>query len=98
MLLPNPGWAVDLEDLPEWAQQDDTLVTVCQFRDFVDTVDFVNQIVAPAETLAHHPDLTISYNQLIIRLTTHDAGGLTDLDFALAKDISGLSAGRCQPL
>jgi len=98
MLVPYPGWASELEDLPEWALQDNTLVTVCQFQDFVDTIDFVNQLVAPAEALAHHPDLTISYNQLTIRLTTHDAGGLTNLDFALAREISDLSAGRCQPL
>jgi 4a-hydroxytetrahydrobiopterin dehydratase len=98
MLVPYPGWASELEDLPEWALQDNTLVTVCQFQDFVDTINFVNQLVAPAEALAHHPDLTISYNQLTIRLTTHDAGGLTNLDFALAREISDLSAGRCQPL
>ncbi len=97
-LIPTTVWAAALEDLPEWAEQDNTLVTHCQFRDFVETVAFVNQLVAPAEALAHHPDLTISYNQLTIRLTTHDAGGLTDLDFALAREISNLSAGQCQPM
>ncbi|MGF1566727.1 MAG: 4a-hydroxytetrahydrobiopterin dehydratase [Nodosilinea sp.] len=86
-----------LETLPEWSLQGTSLVTMCQFEDFVDTVAFVDQLVAPAEALGHHPDLAIAYNQLTISLTTHDAGGVTELDFNLARDISTLSEGRCHP-
>jgi 4a-hydroxytetrahydrobiopterin dehydratase len=53
---------------------------------------FVNSLVEPAEQMGHHPDLSISYNRVVITLTTHDAGGLTQKDFDLAKQISQLLA------
>jgi 4a-hydroxytetrahydrobiopterin dehydratase len=61
-----------------------------KFKDFVAAIAFVNQIVEPAETAGHHPDLKISYNKVSVTLTTHDAGGLTAKDFDLAQVISGL--------
>jgi len=61
-----------------------------QFSDFVAAMNFVNQIIAPAEAAGHHPDLYISYNKVKISLTSHDQGGLTTKDFALAKIISAL--------
>lgn len=80
-----------------WLQTDDSLVTVCHFADFATTVGFVDRLVEPADRLGHHPDLAIAYNQLTIRLTTHDAGGITELDLALAEEISALQTGQCQP-
>jgi 4a-hydroxytetrahydrobiopterin dehydratase len=53
-------------------------------------MDFVNKLVEPAEAAGHHPDIAISYNKVTISLTTHDAGGLTEKDFAMAKQISSL--------
>ena len=61
-----------------------------KFPDFVTAMNFVNQIVAPAEAAAHHPDMYISYNKVKITLTTHDAGGLTQKDFDLAVIIAAL--------
>jgi len=62
-----------------------------RFRDFVSAVAFVNKIVPIAEDLNHHPDLTLkNYNELIVQSTTHDEGGLTTLDFELAKRIDAL--------
>lgn len=58
------------------------------FKNFVEAIAFVDRLVDPAEAAAHHPDLEISYNKVTISLTTHDAGGLTEKDFALAKEIS----------
>ncbi|MEL6320773.1 MAG: 4a-hydroxytetrahydrobiopterin dehydratase, partial [Cyanobacteria bacterium J06626_14] len=55
---------------------------------FVESVDFVNQLVEPSELMAHHPDVAIAYNQVTLSLTTHDAGGLTTLDFDLAEIIT----------
>ena len=52
---------------------------------------FVNALVDPAEALGHHPDIVITYNRVALTLTTHDAGGLTELDFQLAEAISQLS-------
>ncbi|KOR33858.1 MULTISPECIES: 4a-hydroxytetrahydrobiopterin dehydratase [Planktothricoides] len=64
----------------------------CQktFKDFVEAIAWVNKLVEPAEAAGHHPDITISYNKVIVSLTTHDAGGLTELDFDLATVISSL--------
>lgn len=85
-----------LQSLPDWGLDGQTLVTSCEFADFTSTVEFVSQLVAPAEQLGHHPDLVISYSQLVIRLTTHDEGGVTELDLALAAEISALARGRCR--
>ena len=58
------------------------------FPGFVEAVEFVNQLVQPAEEMEHHPDLAIAYNKVQITLTTHDAGGLTAKDFELAQIIA----------
>lgn len=83
---------------PGWSLAGDSLVTECHFADFADTIAFVDRLVEPADRLGHHPDLEIAYNRLTIHLTTHDAGGVTDLDFALAQEIAALQDGQCQPL
>ncbi len=77
-----------LQNLPGWEQQGKTLVYTHTFNNFIESVNFVNCLVEPAETLGHHPDLSISYNKVTINLTTHDAFGLTDLDFQLADKIN----------
>ena len=51
----------------------------------------MNKLVAPSEAAGHHPDIEISYNKVTVNLTTHDAGGLTEKDFALAQEISKLN-------
>jgi 4a-hydroxytetrahydrobiopterin dehydratase len=61
------------------------------FKNFIEAIDFINALVAPAEASGHHPDITISYNKVTLNLTTHDAGGLTDKDFAMAETLSKLS-------
>lgn len=76
--------------IPQWQQQEQTLTRTFKFNNFVESIDFVNQLVEPAEAAGHHPDITISYNQVTVSLTTHDAGGLTQKDFDLAETISQL--------
>jgi 4a-hydroxytetrahydrobiopterin dehydratase len=73
-----------------WNREGKTLHCQRTFKDFVEAIAFVNQLVEPAETAGHHPDIEISYNKVTIRLTTHDAGGLTEKDFQMAQTISGL--------
>lgn len=80
-----------MENLPGWTIENQQLCRTYQFKDFVEAIDFVNRLVEPAETAGHHPDISISYNKVSISLTTHDAGGLTQKDFDLAKIISQLS-------
>ena len=56
-----------------------------------EAIAFVDRLVEPAEAAGHHPDLAISYNQVTVSLTSHDAGGLTQKDFALAQTISNIA-------
>jgi 4a-hydroxytetrahydrobiopterin dehydratase len=79
-----------LSQLPDWSLSGNTITCTRTFKDFVAAVEFVNHLVAPAEAAGHHPDLAISYNRVVISLSTHDAGGLTDKDFALATTLSAL--------
>ncbi len=74
----------------DWSLQGQKLVCLKKFSGFVAAVAFVDKLVEPAEAAGHHPDLEISYNKVTIYLTTHDAGGLTEKDFALAVQISAL--------
>ena len=76
--------------IPDWKVEGKHLKIVKTFKDFIEAIEFVNKLVEPSEVAGHHPDLTISYNQVTINLTTHDAGGLTQKDFALAQEISAL--------
>ncbi len=74
--------------LEGWTVGGKELRTTRKFKNFVEAIAFVNQIVEPAEAAGHHPDLEISYNKVTVALTTHDAGGLTSKDFELAEIIS----------
>lgn len=76
--------AVLQPQIPQWQQTGETLSRTYLFENFVEAVAFVNQLVEPAEALGHHPDVAIAYNRVTLTLTTHDAGGLTQLDVALA--------------
>lgn len=79
-----------LSQLPSWDLVGQEIRCIRKFKDFIEAIEFVNRLVEPAEAVAHHPDISISYNQVSIALTTHDAGGLTQKDFDLAKIISAL--------
>ncbi len=80
-----------LENLKGWKVEGIYLVKHLKFKNFVSAVNFINKIVPIAEELEHHPDLELkNYNELIIRITTHDKGGITELDFELAKKIDEL--------
>lgn len=74
---------------PEWMLIDSgrMLANTYAFRDFVETINFVNKIAAVAEEEGHHPDMTISYNNLGVELSTHAIGGLSENDFILASKI-----------
>jgi len=76
--------------LERWTVEGKELRITRKFKNFVEAIAFVNQIVEPAEAAEHHPDLEISYNKVTVSLTTHDAGGLTSKDFDLAQVISKL--------
>ncbi len=66
------------------------LARTFNFKDFVQTMAFVNKVATIAEEEQHHPDLTISYNTLSIELMTHAINGLSENDFILAAKIDEL--------
>ncbi|MEH2081914.1 MAG: 4a-hydroxytetrahydrobiopterin dehydratase [Nostoc sp.] len=76
------------KSLSDWTVDDSKLEITRTFKDFVEAIEFVNKLVKPAESAGHHPHIEISYNKVKIILTTHDAGGLTQLDFDVARVIS----------
>ncbi len=75
-----------LAALPGWQLSDDGLAITRRFKfaDFQQAFAFMTQVALAAERADHHPEWSNVYNRVEIRLTTHDAGGLTERDFALA--------------
>ena len=73
-----------------WDLHEEHLRRRFTFKDFREAMRFVNKIAELAEKAGHHPDMEIKYNHVEVRLTTHDARGLTEKDFDLAKEIDGL--------
>ncbi len=76
-----------LENLPEWTFESNGIQKKYKFKDFVAAFGFISRVALLAEKADHHPEWSNVYNRVEIRLSTHDAGGLTDKDFALAKAI-----------
>jgi 4a-hydroxytetrahydrobiopterin dehydratase len=76
-----------LVQLPEWQLNDGLLNRTLDFTDFREAMSFVNSVAAVAERAGHHPDIDIRYNKVKLALTSHDAGGITEKDFALAAEI-----------
>jgi 4a-hydroxytetrahydrobiopterin dehydratase len=74
-----------LASLPEWKQRGTAITRTYQFKDFPAAIKFVNAVARLAEKAWHHPDIDIRWNKVTLALTTHDEGGLTKKDFALAK-------------
>ena len=82
-----------IQTVPQWQQEGQTITRTFEFKNFVEAIAFVEQLVEPAEAAQHHPDLAISYNKVTVSLTSHDAGGLTAKDFELAQTISQIGGG-----
>jgi 4a-hydroxytetrahydrobiopterin dehydratase len=76
---------------PQWTQRGDVIAHTYQFKDFPAAVKFVDAVAVAAEQAWHHPDIDIRWNKVTLVLTTHDAGGLTDKDFAMAQQFDQLS-------
>lgn len=79
-----------LKEFEGWSYNENAIHTSLEFDDFKDTFSVMTRIAFEAEKLNHHPDWTNIYNTLQISLSTHDAGGVTNKDFELAKIIDTL--------
>jgi len=75
---------------PLWTLTEDRMTRQLVFRDFVEAFGFMSQVALLAETRGHHPNWSNVYNRVSIELTTHDLGGLSDLDADLATAIDAL--------
>ncbi|GAA0871726.1 hypothetical protein GCM10009117_08720 [Gangjinia marincola] len=79
-----------LTHLEGWEYEDNAINTTFEFEDFKDCFGAMTRIAFEAEAQQHHPEWTNVYNKLSIYLSTHDAGGVTEKDFKLAKTIEGI--------
>lgn len=88
-LLNNSQLSVELEKLNSlssgtWQIADNKLLKSFEFSDFAAAFAWMTQIAIQAEKMNHHPEWFNVYNKVKVELTTHDASGITELDFALA--------------
>lgn len=82
-----------MTDLPAWALADDgkSISRSFRFRDFGEAFGFMARVALAAEKMDHHPDWANVYNRVDVRLNTHDAGGLTELDLKLARKMDRIA-------
>jgi 4a-hydroxytetrahydrobiopterin dehydratase len=85
MKLSSEQIADRLKSFTGWEYQETAITKLYRFPDFIKAIEYVNKLAIIAESQDHHPDIGIHYNQVTLSLTTHDAGGVTDKDFILAK-------------
>lgn len=76
-----------LAQLPGWSRDGNALAKEFRFQGFRPGIHFVNRIADVADAVDHHPDLEIGYGRVKVSLSTHDEGGITDLDVDLARRI-----------
>ena len=79
-----------LQQLPAWELQREKLHRQFKFDNFVEAFGFMSKVALLAESMDHHPEWSNVYNRVDIQLTTHDAGGISTRDFALAEQIDRL--------
>jgi len=80
-----------LLDIPGWELRESKLHREFRFDDFVRAFGFMSAAAIVAEKMDHHPEWFNVYNKVTVDLTTHDAGGITELDFELAGAMSALA-------
>jgi 4a-hydroxytetrahydrobiopterin dehydratase len=79
------------QELPTWTLVGGKLRRELRFADFVEAFGFMSQVALVAEAMGHHPEWSNVWNRVVIELTTHDTGGLSNLDVQLAHRIDGLA-------
>jgi 4a-hydroxytetrahydrobiopterin dehydratase len=79
-----------LRDLEGWQRDGDAIARQLRFDSFRDAIDFIVRVADAADAADHHPELTNVYWNVGVRLTTHDAGGVTQRDLDLARAIDAV--------
>jgi 4a-hydroxytetrahydrobiopterin dehydratase len=80
-----------LQNLPGWTKNGNAIERAFQFSNFVQAMDFVNEIAEAAEAVNHHPDIHISYSKVTLVLISHDSGGVTQRDVRMAGKINEIA-------
>lgn len=89
--LPEAEIASRLEQLPGWERRGDRITRHFGFADFSEAFGWMASVAIVAERMNHHPEWRNVYSRVEVELTTHDAGGLTESDFALAAAMDRLA-------
>lgn len=89
-LLEEEELTAALKKCPEWEYEKKHITRTIEFEEFMEGIDFVNDVGEISEEAQHHPDITIKHTKITLRLTTHDVGGVTALDIQLAQRIDNL--------
>ncbi|TYL38273.1 4a-hydroxytetrahydrobiopterin dehydratase [Natronococcus pandeyae] len=76
---------IDAQLPDEWTQEGDEIVRTYEFDDYLRGVNFAQMVGEIAEAQFHHPEIVIRYEEVEIRLTSHEAGGITDDDIEMAE-------------
>ena len=79
------------QQCPKWSLVGGKLRRELRFADFVEAFGFMARVALIAEAMGHHPEWSNVWNRVTIELTTHDTGGLSDLDLQLAQRIDDLA-------
>ena len=90
--LSDIGVQRELGGLPGWSRRGSALTKTYRFATFPAAITFVTRVADVAESMDHHPDIDIRHTRLTFTLSTHDAGGITTNDLALAREIERLAA------
>ena len=90
-MLQSSELAQRLKVLPGWEHAGNQLTKTFRFANYYETMAFVNAVAYVAHRQDHHPDLTVSYNRLVVSYSTHDAGGVTLNDCICAAKVEALA-------
>jgi 4a-hydroxytetrahydrobiopterin dehydratase len=80
-----------LAKLDGWSKRGGEIVKAFKFKDFHETMKFVNAVAKIANKQNHHPDMEVGYNRCVVRYSTHSVGGLSGMDFICAAKVQALA-------
>src|ERR1035437_4884034 len=89
LMIQVPGWNLAEDSSPNLQKfgMGAKIEKVFKFKDFIGAINFVNKVAEIAEGEGHHPDININYNKVLLELSTHAIGGISENDFILAAKI-----------
>ena len=89
-LLETDDLTAALKKCPEWEHEKNAIIRTIEFEEFNDAIDFVNDLAEIAGEAQHYPEITIRHTKVLLKLTTYDVGGVTEVDIELAQRVDNL--------